>query len=51
MDSGKWKWIQYLVNNLEGDFLEITPEMNIIEIKNKLMQMNSTYKSTMYEYH
>ena len=49
VDSGEWKWIQYLVNSLEGDFLEITPEMDIIEIKNKLAEMNSTHKSTMYE--
>jgi len=49
VDSGEWKWIQYLVNDLENQrFLEITPEMNIIQIKNKLDEMNTTHKMTMY---
>lgn len=50
VDSGEWKWIQYLVNDLENNmFLDITPEMNIIEIKNKLDEMNTTHKTTMYK--
>tara|TARA_B110000908_G_C10257425_1_gene456574 strand:- start:218 stop:1864 length:1647 start_codon:yes stop_codon:yes gene_type:complete len=50
VDSGEWKWIQYLVNDLENKmFLDITPEMNIIEIKNKLYEMNTTHKMTMYD--
>jgi len=50
VDSGEWKWIQYLVNDLENKvFLDITPEMNIIEIKNKLDEMNTTHYSTMFE--
>lgn len=49
VDSGEWKWIQYLVNDLENQrFLEITPEMNIIQIKNKLDEMNTVHKMTMY---
>lgn len=45
VDSGEWKWIQYLVNALEAKtFWNIQPEDSIIQIKQKFARMSN--KST-----
>lgn len=49
VDSGEWKWIQYLTNKLEEKaFLEVD-NLNIIEIKDKLKKMHLAHNEEMYK--